>query len=64
MTEKIVILGDKQSDEAKAKAEMARKLSTEEKVVLRWEENEEKEKLLEREAENFTRIIALKCYDG
>ena len=64
MTEKTVILGDKQSDEAKAKAEMARKLSTEEKVVLRREENDEKEKLLEREAENFTRILVLKYFDG
>lgn len=64
MAEKIVILGDKQSEESKAKAEMARQLSTEQKVVLRREENQEKEKLLEREAENYTRIMALKCHDG
>ena len=61
---KIEILGDKQMNESKAKAEMARQLSAEEKVSLRREENQEKEKLLEREAENYTRILALKCYDG
>ena len=61
---KIEILGDKQMNESKAKAEMARRLSTEEKVSLRREENQEKGKLLEREAENYTRILALKCYDG
>ena len=61
---KIEILGDKQMNESKAKAEMARQLSTEEKISLRREENQEKEKLLEREAENYTRILALKCYDG
>ena len=61
---KIEILGDRQLNELKAKAEMAKQLTTEEKVALRREENQEKEKLLEREAENYTRILALKCYDG
>ena len=61
---KTEILGDKQLNEAKVKVEAAKKLITEEKVVLRREENQEKEKLLERERENFTRILALKCYDG
>ena len=50
---KIEILGDKQMNESKAKAEMARQLSTEEKVSLRREESQEKENLLEREVENY-----------
>ena len=51
--EKASIPGDKQADESKTKSEMARKLSPEEKIEMRREENQEKEKLLEREAENF-----------
>ena len=62
--DKVDIPGDKQANESKTKSEMARKLSPEEKIEMRREENQEKEKLLEREAENFTCILALKCYDG
>lgn len=51
--EKVSIPGDKQANESKAKAEMVRQFSNEERLALRREENEEKEKLLEREAENF-----------
>ena len=51
--DKVDIPGDKQADESKTKSEMARKLSPEEKIEMRREENQEKEKLLEREAEKY-----------
>lgn len=56
--------GDKQAKEALAKEEVARHLDDATKKVMRQEEDEAKKELLEREKENFTKIFALKCYNG
>lgn len=56
--------GDRQSSEALAKAQATKQIDDAAKKVLRQEEDLNKKALLEREKENFTKILALKCYNG
>lgn len=59
-----IVVGDKQQCEAVAKAEAARSFDDATKKSVRREEDEIKKLLITRESENFTRIYALKCYNG
>lgn len=59
--------GMKQQEEANAKAEVAKTIARRDRAALkaaRREEDTAKKALLEREKENFTKIYALKCYNG
>lgn len=59
-----IIVGDKQQTEALAKADASRGLDDAAKKAARREEDEAKKLLITKESENFTRIYALKCYNG
>ena len=58
--------GVKQQQEANEKAEAAADLSWGDKAALKAirQEDTNKKMLLTREKENFTKIYALKCYNG
>ena len=56
--------GDKQAKEAEAKMRAAKQMEPATIRTLRQEDDAAKNELLEREKENFTKILALKCYNG
>lgn len=59
-----IIVGDKQQTEAMAKKESLGDLDDVAKRAIRQEEDDAKSLLIAKESENFTRIYALKCYNG
>ena len=56
--------GAKEQEEATAKAEAVATLDLSTKKALRQEEDLNKKVILEREKDNYTQILALRCYNG
>lgn len=58
------VVGEKQVMEAKQKADAAKGLDDATRKMLRHEEDLQKKMLIEREEENFSNLLALKCANG
>ena len=61
---KIEFPGDIQQEEATARMQNAGLLTDEQKLMQKQEDDLAKDVLIEREKENFTHILAQKCYNG